>query len=965
MLSVKERAGLDLAGRDRAGRVSVAAVAILLAAFGLRVWRLGSQSFWWDEAYSTMVARKGWGEIIATLAREDFHPPLHYFLLHVWLRLVGSSEFALRYSSVLAGVLAVAVAWAAARRFFGRSAALGAALIFAIAPFLWYYTRETRMFALIPLFTVLTLYCCARAVESGRWRWWAAYAVGAALGLYDLYYAIFLPFAAGAWVFLLYLTWGRAARRAVIGWAVATLAAFAAYLPWVPIFLARAQVWTSAFTPDNGPIKVVLWSWVSFVLGLPTLALYQDPRSLALLAGMALTLLASLAWALRSFQRTPVALLAAFAFIGPLLVMAAISAIKPVFHPRYAMPAAPGFYLLIAGLWGVIAPKWSSLSGSTLPWPDALAPEREPDAATRDLEPKGTSAGWIDLPSHLGRIAATIGLTALIGGSFILGLSQLNANPTYARDDYRGAIDYVATHEQAGDAIIHNATPPFAYYWQGGAPATYFPSRAYNAANVVAELNEVTAGRKRLWSVMNITIPNDPDRIVDAQLRLYAQKLDERWYGPLRVQLWQIPRDHAFAVADLRPLKVNLANQFILTGWSLAGDPVGGQSLDVGLTVQTQTRPAADNGFWVALVDARGGEWGRGDARPHDEAYRQTSAWEPGQSTALRLDLPVLIGTPPGEYQLVAGAYRLSDLAGLDVLDTSGHAIGQQAELGAVTIDRVVAGPGDPSLANQRKIALGGGLTLLADQIDASSVLPGDALPVTLLWTTTAPLAPTQITLRLQAANGGTVTQDESPIAGGLDPARWPIGGMIREQRRLVVPADAAPGQFTLLLDTSAGGRTDLGPVTIAGVKREFQPPTSANPLEASFEDILGLVGYGLSSTTVHPGDTLTVTLDWQAIHPTATSYRVFVHALDASNNVLAQWDGVPRDWAYPTSAWLPGEFVRDQYPLRLPVEIPPGAVTLEVGWYDATSGKRLTVERAGGASEDRVILQTVRVEPR
>src|SRR5436190_8547580 len=119
------------------GRRLPLALGILLVAFGLRVWGLAAQSFWWDEAYSTMVASQGLRDLPSTLARDDFHPPLHYVLLHFWMRLAGQSEFSLRFVSVCFGVLAVAAAGVTARRFFGRPAGPIAALIFALSPFLW------------------------------------------------------------------------------------------------------------------------------------------------------------------------------------------------------------------------------------------------------------------------------------------------------------------------------------------------------------------------------------------------------------------------------------------------------------------------------------------------------------------------------------------------------------------------------------------------------------------------------------------------------------------------------------------------------------------------------------------------------------------------------------------------------------------------------------------------------------
>src|SRR5258708_6845880 len=108
---------------------------IVLVGFALRVASLGGPSFWWDDSYSTMVASSSLRDIVAILAKEDFHPPLHYFLLHYWLRLVGTSEFSLRYLSVIAGVLAIAAAWIAARQLFGSVAGPLAAALFALSPY--------------------------------------------------------------------------------------------------------------------------------------------------------------------------------------------------------------------------------------------------------------------------------------------------------------------------------------------------------------------------------------------------------------------------------------------------------------------------------------------------------------------------------------------------------------------------------------------------------------------------------------------------------------------------------------------------------------------------------------------------------------------------------------------------------------------------------------------------------------
>src|SRR5205823_5685230 len=150
-----------------------------------------------------------------------------------------------------------------------------------------------------------------------------------------------------------------------------------------------------------------------------------------------------------------------------------------------------------------------------------------------------------------------------------------------------------------------------------------------------------------------------------------------------------------------------------------------------------------------------------------------------------------------------------------------------------------------------------------------------------------------------------------------------------------------------------------LGSVAIRGVTRDFQRPATTHPLALRLGDGFALAGYDLSRDRIRPGDEAVVTLDWQALQATTRSYHVFVHLLDPQNHVVAQWDGVPRDWTYPTSAWLPGEYVVDTYRLKLPPQTPPESLTLEAGLYDVDSGQRLPVTPAsGGPADNRAILQ-------
>ena len=74
-------------------------LAILLVGFGLRLYRLGAESLWYDETVSAFLAGQSAAGLIAHTAR-DIHPPAYYLLLHYWTRLAGQTEFALAFFSL-------------------------------------------------------------------------------------------------------------------------------------------------------------------------------------------------------------------------------------------------------------------------------------------------------------------------------------------------------------------------------------------------------------------------------------------------------------------------------------------------------------------------------------------------------------------------------------------------------------------------------------------------------------------------------------------------------------------------------------------------------------------------------------------------------------------------------------------------------------------------------------------------
>jgi hypothetical protein len=88
--------------------VTIAVALILLLAWTLRLYRLDAQGLQYEEGYAVYIAGLAPTETLLWSSR-DLLPPLHSYLLAGWLPLVGRSEFSVRFLSVAAGTLTVAV----------------------------------------------------------------------------------------------------------------------------------------------------------------------------------------------------------------------------------------------------------------------------------------------------------------------------------------------------------------------------------------------------------------------------------------------------------------------------------------------------------------------------------------------------------------------------------------------------------------------------------------------------------------------------------------------------------------------------------------------------------------------------------------------------------------------------------------------------------------------------------------
>ncbi len=117
-------------------------------------------------------------------------------------------------------------------------------------------------------------------------------------------------------------------------------------------------------------------------------------------------------------------------------------------------------------------------------------------------------------------------------------------------------------------------------------------------------------------------------------------------------------------------------------------------------------------------------------------------------------------------------------------------------------------------------------------------------------------------------------------------------------------------------------------------------------------------VAYELGPSTVGPGQTVRLTLYWSAwegIEDVQEDYTVFVHLIDDEGRTWSQQDKQPHK---PTSRWIEGQVIKDEFALFVAEDAPPGEYRLEVGMYDWRTGQRLEIFLNGQrVEEDRILL--------
>lgn len=339
--------------------------------------------------------------------------------------------------------------------------------------------------------------------------------------------------------------------------------------------------------------------------------------------------------------------------------------------------------------------------------------------------------------------------------------------------------------------------------------------------------------------------------------------------------------------------------------------------------------------------------------------------WQPGAEVVSYHEIAVPPGTPPVAMRLRAGFYHIDDLSPLLPAGIPGGWDG--IDLGQVAVAPVQPAP---SASEPRGQPLDEGVAVVGASPLALQVRQGSDLDVTVYLRVAGPVAGgkrVQVSL-VDGAGKPVQATDTVPLADAYPPARWQAG-LVAEAHTLHVDARAAGGPATVVAQVvDASGRPEagsgtakLGSVRVTELSRSFAAPQASTPLHAVFGGAFELAGYSLATPSVAPGGHAKVTLFWRDVRPTDTRYTVFVHLVDDSGAMRGQHDSQPAGGAWPTTAWVPNQYVTDEYTVPVDAAAPHGPYHFELGLYDATTGARLPVAGPQGQPMgDHVVIDGI-----
>lgn len=758
---------------------SLVPCATLLLAFFLRVYRLADKNIWWDEGWSIWLAKQDFIAIALRTAMDE-HPPLHYWMLKIWIALFGSSAYAGRYLSVAFGVLTVALIYRIGKRVGGSWVGILAAFILAISRFHIWWSQDIKNYTPSIFFAFLAIWFAMALIADGKsqlangksirvryWLYGICYSLFATLAIFTHYLAALVLLALNVYALIVILSEAEnltnvnsetlrsaqgdkpnstlplpRSRVPLLTWLVSNGLAVALFAPWLNLYLQNAQSWVAQPGFDFGtflklvatvlPLGVTtdIDNYFWLVIAFTTLAL------LSVISGL---------WSVvRKNSRHPLPtadhpLLFALIVLLPSLLLYALSLtpaaiFAPKIQARYLVILAPAYAILLAL--------------------------------------------GINFLSRFSRTFASLALLFLSASTaFVLRDYYAERRLT---DEYATLANNVNAFARQGDLVLLDTDrewPTFLYYLRARLDWLGVPNGAAMTDSDADLL--VRRALNRNGAIWLVTIPDvlatDPQKILETRLARALPKRFDRTYGDKRIALY---------APDLRDLTQVTQDSFSPQYKFNSGDLLG---------------------FDLPIREAKAGD-----------TVRVVTYWNAPRETQVGIVLGQVsvtekIGT--GERVRVESALLLPpDAAGELPLAVN------QNEIARIRVEPRTTSGSVATIAHRTDYRLGDAIHLVGYDLPITTYRGGDQVQIILYWLTDAPIGQNYVVFAHLLGNEFNAAQTNF-LWGQLDRmpslpvTAWLPNQTVADSYRVPIAPNAPAGKYKIeigMYDAVTGARLKL-----------------------------------------------------------------------------------------------------------------------------------------------------------
>ena len=213
----------------RENRYRIGASSIILLGFALRLFQLGFDSLWNDEAGQVLAALASSIEDMIEIERTHVMAmPLDYLVTRLASSL-GITEFVLRLPSVFWGMLAISLVFSFLKSCNRPNEGLIAAVLLGISVTHIHYSQEVRFYSSLVFFYLLSTYLLLKGLAKPSVTGFLVTAVITSIGAY--FHPFVLLSLLNGYVYLLLDLRDRRTKRNVLQLAVLSIVIFAMFLP--------------------------------------------------------------------------------------------------------------------------------------------------------------------------------------------------------------------------------------------------------------------------------------------------------------------------------------------------------------------------------------------------------------------------------------------------------------------------------------------------------------------------------------------------------------------------------------------------------------------------------------------------------------------------------------------------------------------------------------------------------------